>query len=198
MNELIVVCHKGFTLKKLKIFTESAHLHGRGDLKNIIAHHISLEFHLRTRSLSGKQKALKPQTIRQRLHNAHLAASWDIWLLFNPQKKKNQQGFGLILLAQCFFSPCWLEDECELRHLDSPTEPSPGSPSAYFNCEMDSDGILVTCWLKLLFPLACWVRDPARGLSQDTYWETVSLQTAQSFAAVFQSLLQAFSLWHIF
>lgn len=64
----------------------------------------------------------------------------------------------------------------------------PSSPSAYFNCEMDSGGFLVTCWLKLLFPLACRVRDPARGLSQDNYWETVSLQTAQSFPAVFQSL----------
>lgn len=50
----------------------------------------------------------------------------------------------------------------------------PSSPSAYFNCEMDSGGFLVTCWLKLL--------------SQDNYWETVSLQTAQSFPAVFQSL----------
>lgn len=105
-----------------------------------------------------------------------------IWLLFNPQKKKNQQGFGLILLARCFLSPCRLEDECELRHSDPPTEPKAGSPSAHFNCEMDSDGFLVTCRPRR------WSRRPAR---MQTLPE-VRARTANERAIEFDDILPSY------
>lgn len=34
------------------------------------------------------------------------------------------------------------------RAFGPPNWAKPRSPSAYFNCEMDSDGFLVTCWLR--------------------------------------------------
>lgn len=92
----------------------------------------------------------------------HLAL---IWFLFNPHKKKNQQGFGLILLALCFLSPCRLEDKCERRHSDLPTEPCPAPPQH----------ILIVKWIARaswwLVPSACQVRDRARGPSQVSQWD---------------------------
>jgi len=86
-------------LKKLKIFIESAHLHGRGDLKHIIPAPVSFQFFIsEQKSLSGKQKAPKPKTIGERLHNAHLAAGWDIWLRFGSSlthgKRKISKDLG--------------------------------------------------------------------------------------------------------
>lgn len=193
MNELIVVRHGGLTLKKLQIFTESTHLHGWGDLKHIIAYPVSLGFHLRTRSLSGKQKAPKPQTIRERLHNAHLAAGLDIWLLFNPQKKKNQQGFGVILLAWCFLSPCRLEDKCERRHSDPPAEESPAPPQhilivkwiavaswwlvgwSCFSHWRAGLEILPEVWAKTTIERQCHYKLPSHSLLSSSPWSILAV-----------------------
>lgn len=132
MNDSIVGCYGDLTLNKLTFFfsVESSCLAWRRWPE---AHYcgapVSLGFHLRTSRLWGKQKKRKPpklHTIRERLHNAHLTAGWGIWLRFGSSlthtKRKNQRGFGLILLALRFLSPCWLKGECERRQSDLLTE----------------------------------------------------------------------------
>lgn len=169
MNELIVGCYGDLTLKKLEIFVKSTRLHGRGDLKRIIASPCIIWISSPNKKTFRETKSPKAQTIRERLHNAHLAAGWDIWLRFGSSltrtKRKNQQGFGLILLALCFLSPCRLEDECERRHSDLPTEPCPAPPQH----------ILIVKWIARaswwLVPSACQVSDRARGPSQVSQWD---------------------------
>lgn len=125
MNDLILGCYGDLTLNKLNVFFpgERSHLQGWGDPEHIIA---GLPYRQDSISEQADFEETKLQTIRERLRNAHLAAGWDIWLRFGSflthTKRKNQPGFGLILLALHFLSPCWLEAECERRQSDLLTE----------------------------------------------------------------------------
>lgn len=133
MNDSIVGCYGDLTLNKLRFFfflpSKALVWHGGGDLKRIIAGlPYRSDFISEQADFEGdkKRKPPKLQTIRERLHNAHLAAGWGIWLRFGSSlthtKRKNQQGFGLILLALRFLSPCRLKGECERRQSDLLTE----------------------------------------------------------------------------
>lgn len=61
MNELIVGCYGDLTLKKLEIFVESTRLHGRGDLKRIIARPpYHLDFISEQEDFQGNKKPQSP------------------------------------------------------------------------------------------------------------------------------------------
>ena len=80
MNGLIVICHGDLTLKKLKIFIESPHLHGWGEEASLSRPRIIWISISEQEAFQGNKEPQNPRQSGERLHNAHLASGWDIWL----------------------------------------------------------------------------------------------------------------------